>query len=508
MWHIKNVLRLAGVVFTLARAGALPPLPLQGWPGLLWRLLSIRHAARNGEHIAAALQRLGPVFIKLGQVLSTRADLVGGDTAEALAMLRDSLPPFPAAVSIKTIESELGMPIDTLFSTFEEEAVAAASIAQVHRAVTLDGHAIAVKVLRPDIERIFARDIAMLAWAAERAERSYPQMQRLRLVEVVATLREWTAYELDLRIEAAAATEMAGCMISCRGYRVPAVDWRYTSQRVAAFEWVDGIPISEVETLKAAGFDLTDLVARVAECFFVQALRHGFFHADLHPGNLLVASNGDLIAVDFGIMGRMDWQTRLTMADMLLSFLNEDYQRVAEIHFEAGYVPPGKSMAQFAMACMAITKPILNRPLSEISIARLLGQLFSITRMFEMRTQPQLLLLQKTMMMAEGIGRMLAPEVNMWQLVRAPVEAWAYEHLGAKARIRERARQASHMLARVPQLLTLAEKALRREAEEERRHMPIPVDVAIRQWPRLPNRLMLVWLATLTLALAWLALRD
>jgi ubiquinone biosynthesis protein len=386
------------------------------------------------------------------------------------------------------------MPVDALFSSFDEVPIAAASIAQVHFAVTSDGAPVAVKVLRPGIEAAFARDLNLFAWLASLAERTVPASRRLKPREVVATFAETVRLEMDLRFEAAAASELAENFRGDPGFRVPAVDWQRTGRRVLTTERVIGIPISDREALVAAGHDLEQVLANAAGAFFQQVFRDGFFHGDMHPGNCFVAADGAVVAVDFGIMGRLDLVTREFLADMLMGFLDGDYRKVADVHFRAGYVPPTQSRDIFTQACRSIGEPIFGLPLAQISLARLLGQLFAITEQFQMETQPQLLLLQKTMLVAEGVGRGLDPTVNMWTLARPLIEQWMIEHRGPEARLRRTLDDAVDLARRVPALISAVETL----AEAARTGVRLHPDT-LRQ--RSSDRL--AWLAT---ALATLAL--
>jgi ubiquinone biosynthesis protein len=458
---IRNLRRLTTIARTLARHGAL--VPMQGidvpaWMRLFARVIAPRRAGgmagkRPGERLARALHALGPAFIKLGQILSVRSDLVGEAVAQDLAGLRDRLPPFPGAEARRVVEDELDTTMADAFAAFDEVPVAAASIAQVHRAETTDGAVVAVKVLRPDIERAFDRDVDLLFWLAELAERARPETRRLKPVEVVRTLAETVAIEMDLRYEAAAAEELAENFASEPGFRVPDVDWTRTGRRVLTTGWVEGIPIHDREALEAAGHDIQAIVAGMAKAFFLQVFRDGFFHADLHPGNLFVDADGAINAVDFGIMGRLDKRTRQYLAEMLLGFLTGDYRRVAEVHIRAGYVPADQSVEAFAQAARSIAEPILGLPLDRISLARLLAQLFQVTEKFNMETQPQLLLLQKTMLVAEGVGRHLHPETNMWELARPLIEDWMVDRMAPEARIRDAVGEVVRGLERLPGLL-------------------------------------------------------
>lgn len=443
---LRNGSRMLTIMLTLARHNA----------------LFLNTGKRPGKRLAAALEKLGPAFIKLGQVASTRSDILGEEMAEDLSRLRDRLPPFSAAIARATVEEELHAPVGSLFKTFDDTPVAAASIAQVHKALTMDGREVAVKILRPDIEKAFARDLDLLFWLAEIATHRLSGWERFKPFEIVRTLKESVFFELDLRLEAAAANELAENAAKHEpGLRVPAIDWNLTSRRVLTMEWVDGIPLSDVESIKRNGFSTDDILAKASRSLFTQVFKDGFFHADLHPGNLFVDKNGDLVVVDFGIMGRLDWKSRLYMVEILRGFLDGDYRHVAEVHFTAGYVPAGKSVEAFAQACMAVAKPITGRPLNEISVAKLLGQMFRIAAEFEMETQPQLLLLQKTMMVTEGVGRMLNPNLNMWTLSRPLIEEWAQQHMGASGKLKEALRGGVENIGKLPLMLGYIENAVR-----------------------------------------------
>ena len=450
---------------TLARHDALFPLETAGLsPRLIgltrWfltigtqRLKDIR-SQRPGQRLAAALQALGPSFIKLGQGLSVRSDLIGEELADDLSALQDRLPPFPGAVAIAAIEKEFGREISDIFADFDEEPVAAASIAQVHFAITTDGDPVAVKILRPGIEEAFASDLELLRWLAEQAQKHVPSIQRLRPVDVIDTLADTVAMEMDLRLEAAAGDELRTNFADDQMFRVPAMDWTRTGQRIMTLERISGTPADEVTSLQDAGHDTEALVANMARAFFLQVFRDGFFHADLHPGNLLIAEDGAIQAIDFGIMGRVDNRTRYYLAEMLTGFLTADYGRVSAIHFRAGYVPADQSEEAFAQAARAIAEPIMGLPLKDISLARLLAQLFQITDRFQMEAQPQLLLLQKTMLVAEGVGRKLYPETNMWELARPLIESWMTEAMTPEARAAEAMGEAGRMLERLPDMIS------------------------------------------------------
>lgn len=467
--------RLFTIMRTLARHDAmfvfdLAPLPavLRRGLGLAARLLASRAERRKrqhlrpGERLAEAFTALGPCFIKLGQALSVRPDLVGDELAKDLGRLRDRLPPFSAAAARATIEASLDRRLEDLFLDFDAHPVAAASIAQVHRAVILDPESgeprpVAVKILRPGLERAFARDIALLHWLATLAERTRPVLRRLRPVAVVETFARTVRVETDFRFEAAAASEFAARDTSPVSFRVPQVVWTHSSDRVLTLDWVEGIPIDELEALDALGVDRARLAAQVIQGFLHQALEIGLFHGDLHQGNLFVSPDGNLTAVDFGIVGRLDWLTRRTLAEILAGFIRRDYRRAARAHMDAGYVPADRNLDEFAMALRSIGEPIRDRTAAGISMGRLLEQMFQITELFGMQTQPQLLLLQKTMVGAEGIARSLDPDLNMWAAAQPVVEDWLRSHLGPEARLREAAERLAEALPRLPHTIAALE---------------------------------------------------
>lgn len=496
---VRNVARLIAIAYTLARHDALFPLerlhiaPFALWIGRRFRKRQIE--GRPGERLALALQRLGPTFIKLGQMLSTRPDLLGERVAGDLAALQDRLPPFDGAAARRMIEEELGRPVGGLFRQFDDRAAAAASIAQVHFAVTADGRDVAVKVLRPEIEAAFARDLDLLYWIAGLVHRLRPDLRRLKPVEVVRTFADSTRVEMDLRMEAAAARELAENFDGDPTFRTPDVDWDRTGRRVLTLERVRGIPVDQRERLIEAGHDPTEILGNAAAVFFNQVFRDGFFHADQHPGNAFIDAESRIVAVDFGIMGRLDRDTRNYLADMLIGFLHRDYKAVADVHFRAGYIPANQSRAAFALALRAIAEPIFDRPLHDISIARLLGLLFQVTERFEMETQPQLLLLQKTMLVTEGVGRKLNPDINMWTLARPLIEAWMREHRGPQARIAEQVRGLAEAAERLPATMRNLDRALERLGRPEE---PAGPDAAHRLWP--------VWSAIALLGVAVLLL--
>ncbi len=469
----RNLLRLFVIGRTLARHDALFLLEGHAVGRFVTALARFTAKAnpstadlRPGQRLAQALTTLGPTFIKMGQALSTRPDLLGPDVTDDLSQLQDRLPPFAFDESERIVTEDFGRPPDQLFRSIDAEAVAAASIAQVHFAVTTDGQDVAVKVLRPGIREAFARDLDLLYWLAETVERTQPKLRRLKPVEAVRTFEEAVRIEMDLRFEAAAAEELSENFADEPRFQIPAVDWQRTSERVLTLERVSGTRVDKPEDVTALGLDPVDIVRTAAEVFFRMVFHHGFFHADMHPGNLFVTDDGTIIAMDFGIMGRVDDRTRKHLGEMLLGFLTRDYTRVAEVHIEAGFVPSSKDVGAFAQACRSIAEPILGKPLNEISLARLLGQLFQITETFEMQTQPQLLLLQKSMLLTEGVGRALAPSVNMWELARPLIEDWMVKELGPEGRIRDAVTDAAETLEKLPRLIDSVDAA----AEQIRRH--------------------------------------
>ncbi len=468
--QLRNSARVFGIGWTLARHDSLfvfdalnPPSALMGL-GHFIRRRSLRDKG-PGLRLAHALEAMGPSFIKFGQSLSTRADLVGEEVALGLAHLRDRLPAFPTEQARAIIEAELNTPISEKFIAFEDVPVAAASIAQVHFAVTTDGREVAVKIVRPGIAQAIARDIELFFWLAETIDRIRPELKRFRHKEMVETFAVSMRLELDLRFEAAAAVELAENMADEADFYVPAVDWARTACRVLTTERIHGIRVSDVALIEAAGHDLKRIVEIAANSFFKQVFRDGFFHADLHPGNLFVTPEGKLAVVDFGIMGRIDYPNRLVLAQILHGFLTEDYLMVARVHSEAGYIGRHIRIEEFAQGARAIGKPITGKPLNEISVGQLLSQLITIAETYDMHPQPHLLLLQKTMVVAEGVGRMLYPEINMWQLAEPLIREWMEDNFSPKARVKFYAGEAKGLLGRLPKLFQQFESWLEQEVQ-------------------------------------------
>jgi ubiquinone biosynthesis protein len=466
---IRSLVQLARAGIVLAWHGASVIPGGLSLPGPIQRLRRWRTGSdapapdieENGRRLSLAMQSLGPTYIKLGQFLATRPDIIGADLARSLGGLKDRLPPFPMKEAEAEIERAFGRPADEVFASFGPP-VAAASIAQVHKAkIAKDGEAraVAVKILRPGIEGRFARDLQGFLFAARAIERLDSRSRRLRPVAAVSTLAESVAIEMDLRLEAAAISEMTEniARASDAGFRVPKVDWARTARRVLTLEWIDGIPIGDHAALEAAGIDRRALGLLVIRSFLKHAMRDGFFHADMHEGNLFVdRASGDLMAVDFGIMGRLGPKERRFLAEILHGFITRNYHRIAEVHFEAGYVPADQDMATFAQALRAIGEPIMDRPADEISMARVLTQLFEVTDLFNMRTRPELLLLQKTMVVVEGVARSLDAKINMWVAAEPVVREWMASELGPAGRLREAAAGLSvlgGMLSAAPRLI-------------------------------------------------------
>ena len=410
--------------------------------------------------VARALTAMGPAYIKLGQTLSTRPDVVGDELAAQLQFLQDKLPPFSTEAARRTVARELGRDSAELFSEFSD-AVAAASIAQVHRAVLADtGEVVAVKVLRPGIERAFKADIDAFYFAASVIEFFSPASRRLRPHDVITHFEGVVMGELDLRLESAAAAEFASNTDRDEGFAVPRINWGLSARRVMTLDWVEGIAINRLEEIDRAGHDRVRLGRRVLELFLSHALRDGYFHADMHQGNLKVAANGDLVALDFGIMGHIDDYTRRVYAEILYGFIKRDFRRVAEVHFEAGYVPADRDVEEFARALRAVGEPIFGMEASRISMGHLLHYLFEVTERFGMQTRTELILLQRTMVVVEGVARSLDPHINIWDVARPIVESYIRQNIGPAALARDLARTAKVLARFGPRLPQLVEDAL------------------------------------------------
>ncbi len=472
-----NIWRLVRTGATLERTGAMTvvldafdaPRPLRlaaralGWP---FKWLGYK-GDPSLPPATRAITALGPAYIKFGQILSTRPDVVGAELAEQLGVLQDKLAPFPREVALETIRRELGVEPETIFAEFSEP-VAAASIAQVHHARLAEtGEDVAVKVLRPGIERAFRRDVDAFYLAARTVSLLAPGAKRLRPMEVIRHFDGVVQGELDLRLETSASAEFAANTERDEGFRVPAVHWFLSTRRVMTLEWAEGIPANDLVAIDAAGHDRRALGERVLRLFLSHALRDGFFHADMHQGNLKVARNGDIVALDFGIMGRLDEYTRRVYAEIIYGFIRKDYKRVAEVHFEAGYVPPDRDVDEFARALRAVGEPIFGMDASRISMGRLLSYLFEVTERFGMETRTELILLQRTMVVVEGVSRSLHPQINIWQVAQPVVEDYIKDNIGPKALLRDLV-HTMRVLARFgPRLPQIAEQRLMAEARDE-----------------------------------------
>ena len=464
---ISHLFRLSRAGFVFAREGVFAlvdtrPLPLPAKAAIAFARVFERPSSKGGEsRLAAALSKLGPTYVKLGQFLATRPDVVGTTIARNLESLQDKMAPFPQSEAEAVVVAAFDKPLTAVYASFGP-AVAAASIAQVHQAeIETDGgrKPVAVKILRPGIERRFKSDLDAFFFAARKAEAFSAEARRLRLIEVVSTLARSVAIEMDFRLEAAAASEMAENTREDTDFRVPTVDWDRTAREVLTLEWIDGIRLSDHGALAAKGFDLPALGRNVIRSFLRHALRDGFFHADMHPGNLFVDDDGRLVAVDFGIMGRLGPKERRFLAEILFGFITRDYHRTAQVHFDAGYVPRQHSVESFAQAIRAIGEPIHNRTAEDISMAKLLMLLFEVTGLFDMRTRPELLLLQKTMVVVEGVGRSFNPKLDMWSTADPVVREWIARNLGPVGRLEdavEGAGEIGRFFGQVPSLLTRA----------------------------------------------------
>ncbi len=444
----------------LARHGALRPFEGPRMPLAVRFIAWIARFGAGAPHkpdFAAGLAAVGPAAIKFGQALATRPDLIGSEAATDLMRLQDQVPPLPFAAVEASLNDALGMPWQTKFESIDPVAVGAASMAQVHRGVTAEGRAVAIKILRPGIEADLVRAIATYEWAAGHLERLGGEFARLRPRAVIATFKGWTETELDLRREAASASELAETLLGTPDFMVPGIDWTLSSRRVLVIDWIDGIKLSDTAKLATLDFDRRRLASVLVEGFLSQSIGQGFFHADLHQGNLFVippdgAQGARLAVIDFGIMGRMNRRARMYLAEILFGLITGNYARVAEIHFEAGYVPAHHNVGAFATALRSVGEPIRGRRASEIAITDLLEGLFAITRSFDMPVQPHLLLLQKTMVMVEGVALTIDPSVNMWEMAEPYVRRWVRDELGPEAILADRLAETVHALGQLPRI--------------------------------------------------------
>lgn len=469
-----NIIRLIRTGATLERTGAMtvildafeaPKLMRVVLRALVW---PVQWLGEKGDPsmppATRALSALGPAYIKFGQILSTRPDVVGDELAVHLRVLQDKLPPFSMVKARESVHDALGLPVSEIFDSFSE-SVAAASIAQVHRArLKTTGEDVAVKVLRPGIERAFQRDIDAFYLAADVIEFLSPASRRLRPRDVIRHFEGVVQGELDLRLEAASASEFAANTKDDTGFRLPEVKWNLSGRRVMVMGWAEGVALGDNAALDAAGHDRHALGERVLQLFLSHALRDGFFHADMHQGNLKVAANGDIIAYDFGIMGHIDEYTRRVYAEILYGFIQRDYKRVAEVHFEAGYVPADQDVDAFARALRVVGEPIFGMDASQISMGRLLSYLFEVTERFGMETRTELILLQRTMVVVEGVARSLSPNLNIWDVAKPIVGDYIQQSIGPKALARDMAKTARVLARFGPRLPGMVEAALVRQS--------------------------------------------
>jgi ubiquinone biosynthesis protein len=460
-----RLLRLAKILTVSLRFG-LDQMVLAADPsGTLPRLWGVlffwrRFADPRAVRLRKALESLGPIFVKFGQMLSTRRDLLPPDIADELALLQDRVPPFPTERAVAVLEDYYKRPVDEVFAQFERTPVASASVAQVHFARLHDGTEVAVKVLRPGIERVIAHDLALLDVAATALEKLWPQSRRLKPREVVAEFAKHLRDELDLMREAANCSQLRRNFTDSQLLIVPEVHWDYCGKSVMVMQRMHGIPISRTPALLAQGTDLSALSRAGVEIFFTQVFRDGFFHADMHPGNIFVHADGRYIALDFGIMGTLTDVDKNYLAQNFLAFFQRDYKRVAQAHIDAGWVPASTRVDEFESAIRAVCEPIFDKPLKDISFGKTLLRLFQTARRFEMEVQPQLVLLQKTLLNIEGLGRQLDPELDLWKTAKPFLERWMGEQIGWRALVRHAKEEAPNWAAMLPQLPRLIHQAL------------------------------------------------
>jgi ubiquinone biosynthesis protein len=427
---------------------------------LFWRDLS----APRGERLRLALEALGPIFVKFGQVLSTRRDLLATDIADELAKLQDQVPPFPSQQAIDELERVYGKPLNEVFATFEHDPVASASVAQVHFATLFNGRDVAVKVLRPGILKVIDHDLALMQTGADTLHKLWPEARRLKPREIVAEFDKHLHDELDLMREASNCSQLRRNFIGSPLLLVPEVHWDYCATSVMVMQRMHGTPISQVDSLRVAGVDIPALARAGVEIFFTQVFRDGFFHADMHPGNIFVATDtanrGKYIALDFGIVGTLSERDKGYLAQNFLAFFRRDYRRVAEAHVESGWLPPDTRVDEFEAAIRSVCEPIFDRPLKDISFGKVLLRLFQISRRFNMNIQPQLVLLQKTLLNVEGLGRQLDPDLDLWKTAKPFLERWMSEQLGMKGLRANMEKEAPRWAKLIPELPRLLHQSL------------------------------------------------
>lgn len=473
---LADYARLIRAGWTLARRDALipreyahlAPAPVRAF-GALTRIGANGKNERPGERLAHAFERLGPAYVKLGQFMATRPDIIGFDLAADLGRLQDKMPPFPETQARAEIEAAFGKPVDDLYDGFSAP-IAAASIAQAHKASLKDGRKVAVKILRPRIERKAGEEFRAFARAARHMEALSATARRMEPVKFVETLKAAAAIELDLRMEAGAASELAENLKSEAGVYVPQVVWPLTAKRILTVEWIDGTPLADLKALDARGIDRKALANLVIHVFLKQALQTGFFHADMHQGNMIVDEKGRLALIDFGIMGRLDEDVRRTFAEIIYGFITRDYARTARVHFTAGYVPAGHSVDAFAQALRAVGEPLQGRNAAQVDMSRVLQQLFDVTALFDMHLRPELVLLQRTMVTVEGVARLLDPEIDMWAAATPVVRDYVNGAIGPKAqaeKLKSAAIKALEIAPKLPAYVESMGKAAEKFAAHE-----------------------------------------
>lgn len=423
--------------------------------------------ASLGDSINIALTRMGPIFIKLGQVLSTRSDVLGVILSSKLSKLQDKVAPFRFELVVNSIEKEFNKPLSELFLEIEEKAVAAASIAQVHRAVTKEGEVVAVKVLRPHIERYLKHDVALIAMVFKVLTFIIPGLRRYKLMQIVQNLKQSIAIEINLSLEGASADQLRENLESDELVYIPKIIWYLTSKRVLTQEWIDGFSIYDTQKLIEYNIDLKEIVRKLAVSFFNQAYRDGFFHADIHPGNILVDKNGRIVLLDFGIMGTLSEEDRIFIAKTLYGFISRDYKMITNVHFDLGYVPKNQSRDLFMLACRSVGEPIIGLPVNQISLGKLFKQLLEMSQTFDMNIQPKFLLLQKTLITLEGTGYALYPDVNMWKLAEPWIKEWARNNFGVKKQIKTKITELTNAFTSIPKIVNNLNSILGQLKERE-----------------------------------------
>jgi ubiquinone biosynthesis protein len=496
---MRHLVRVVYIAFTVLRFG-LDEVALSGfrrpWASRLSRVLTVGRPLRDprGVRLRRALERLGPIFVKFGQVLSTRRDLLPRDVADELALLQDRVPPFSGEHAAALVEQAFGRPLSQVFAQFDPEPVASASIAQVHRARLLDGREVAVKVLRPNMLAVIEDDLTLLHKVARWVERISADGRRLKPREVVAEFDMYLHDELDLVREASNAAQLRRNMQGLALVEVPEMVWDLCTPTVLVMQWMDGVPISQTERLRAAGVDIPKLARDGVTIFFTQVFRDGFFHADMHPGNIQVSlqpqSFGRYIALDFGIIGTLTEVDKDYLAQNFIAFFRRDYKRVAELHVESGWVPPATRIDALESAIRAVCEPHFDRPLKDISLGQVLLRLFQTSRRFNVEIQPQLVLLQKTLLNVEGLGRQLDPELDLWSTAKPFLERWMDEQVGWRGLVERLKREAPRYAQLLPELPRLLHHRLRHDA-----HDTTPALLTLLAEQRRTNRLLqsLLW---------------